>query len=274
MPYLAASGTNLFYSDWGRGAPVVFVHAWGLSSAQWDYQIPDLVAAGRRCVTFDKRGHGRSDRSPTGYDHDGHAADIAAVLEHLDLTDVTVVAHSFGCGNAVRYLTRYGDGRVSALALVAPSTPLLVRTPDNPDGVDPAFVDANLLLLQQDVPNWCALNAPPYFGSAQVSDGLIEWTTREIIGTPLPILLESARANALTDLRGELAALRVPTLIVHGDADASAPIELTGRKTAALVPDCTLVVYEGAGHGLYASDHDRLNTDLLAFIEQHQRQPA
>ena len=123
MPYLAARGTNLFYSDWGRGAPVVFVHAWGLSSAQWDYQIPDLVAAGRRCVTFDKRGHGRSDRTPTGYDHDGHAADLAAVLEHLDLTGVTLVAHSFGCGNAVRYLTRYGDGRVSALRARRPVDP-------------------------------------------------------------------------------------------------------------------------------------------------------
>jgi non-heme chloroperoxidase len=275
VPFIhAADGTNIFYSDWGTGKPVLFVHAWGLTSAQWDYQIPDLVAAGRRCITYDKRGHGRSDRTATGYDHDTLADDLAAVLERLDLAEVTLVGHSFGCGNLLRYLTRHGDHRVRSVVLVAPVTPLLVRTPNNPDGVDLALIEANLGLLKSDVPRWCALNAPPYFGSSGASPGLADWTIREIVGTPLPILLDTARANALTDFRAELPDVAVPTLIVHGDADASAPIDITGRKTAALIAGSRLVVYAGAGHGLYAADHAGLNAEILAFIEQEDRQPA
>jgi non-heme chloroperoxidase len=152
---------------------------------------------------------------------------------------------------------------------------MLLKTPDNPDGVDMALIEANLALLKSDVPQWCALNAPPYFGtSSDASAGLRDWTMREIVGTPLPILLDTARANAIADFRAELPDVRVPALIVHGDADASAPIDITGRRTAALIAGSTLVVYPGSGHGLYAADHARLNPEILAFIEQHDRQPA
>lgn len=270
MPFIeTADRTSLFVTDWGSGPPVVFTHAWGLRSAQWNYQIPALAGAGLRCVLYDRRGHGRSDRPATGYDLDTMADDLAAVIGHFGLHEATLVAHSLGSKEAVRYLTRHGDARINRLVLIAPVTPLLRRTAGNPGGLDPALIDANYAAVAADVPTWCAdfEAAGPYFGSSPGgSPGLVDWTIRMIVDTPLPVLLETLKVNADVDMRAELQKIRVPALIIHGDRDASAPIELTGRKTAELIDGASLSVYPGSGHGLYASDHDRLNADLLAFI--------
>ena len=270
MPFVeTADQASLFVTDWGSGPPVVFTHAWGLRSDEWNYQVPALVGAGLRCVLYDRRAHGRSDRPPAGYDIDTLADDLAAVIEHFDLHDITLIAHSLGSKEAVRYLTRHGDERVARMVLVAPTTPALRRTPANPDGVDPALIDANYAAVAADVPKWCAdfEAAGPYFGSSPGSSpGLIDWTTRMIVDTPTHVLLETLKINADVDMRDELVKLQLPVLIIHGDQDASAPLELTGRKTAALISGATLVVYPGAGHGLHASDHDAVNADILAFI--------
>ena len=272
MPFIQApDGASLFVTEWGSGPPVVFSHAWGLRSDEWDYQVPALAAAGMRCVLYDRRGHGRSDRPAAGYDLDTMADDLAAVIDHFGLRDITLVAHSLGSKEAVRYLTRHGDGQVARLVLVAPVTPFMRRTADNPGGLDPALIDANYAAVAADVPRWCAdfEAAGPYFGASPgSSQGLIDWTTRMIVDTPLRVLLETLTVNTHADQRGELQKIGVPTLIVHGDQDASAPIDLTGRPTAELIADATLIVYPGAGHGLYASDHDALNADILAFIER------
>ena len=267
-----ADHTSLFVTDWGSGPPAVFTHAWGLRSDEFNYQVPALTEAGLRCVLYDRRGHGRSDRGASGYDLDTLADDLAAVIGHFDLHEATLVAHSLGSKEAVRYLTRHGDARIARLVLIAPTTPLLRRTADNPGGLDPALIDANYAAVAANVPKWCAdfEAAGPYFGSSPGgSQGLIDWTTRMIVDTPLPVLLETLKVNADVDMRTELQEIQVPALIVHGDQDASAPIDLTGRKTAELIGGATLTVYPGAGHGLYASDHDTLNADLLAFINGH-----
>jgi non-heme chloroperoxidase len=273
VPFIeTADRTSLFVTEWGSGPPVVFTHAWGLRSDQWTYQVPALADAGLRCVLYDRRGHGRSDRPATGYDIDTLADDLAAVIGHLDLHEATLVAHSLGSKEAIRYLTRHGEGRIARLVLIGPITPLLRQTTDNPDGLDPALIDANYAAVATDVPKWCAdfEAAGPYFGSSPGgSPGLIDWTIQMIVDTPLPVLLETLKINADVDMRAELQEIQVPTLIVHGDQDASAPIDLTGRKTAELIGGATLTVYPGAGHGLYASDHDTLNADLLAFINGH-----
>ena len=281
MPFIeTADRTSLFVTDWGSGPPVVFTHAWGLRSDQWNYQIPALAGAGLRCVLYDRRGHGRSDRPATGYDIDTLADDLAAVIGHFGLHEATLVSHSLGSKEAIRYLTRHGDARIARMVLIAPTTPLLRRTADNPDGLDPALIDANYAAIAANVPRWCAdfEAAGPYFGTSPgASSGLIDWTIRMIVDTPLPVLLETLKVNADVDMRAELQKIQVPALIVHGDQDASAPIELTGRKTAELIGGANLTVYPGAGHGLYASDHDTLNADLLAFITgrpaQHQPPP-
>jgi pimeloyl-ACP methyl ester carboxylesterase len=271
MPYIeTADGTSLFITEWGSGAPVVFTHAWGLRSDEWDYQVPALAEAGLRCVLYDRRGHGRSDRPVTGYDFDTLADDLAAVIENLDLRDVTLVGHSLGTRELVRYLTRHGDARVARMVLVAPTTPALRRNADNPDGWDPAMIDANYAAVAANVPQWCAdfEAVGPYFGSSPGSSpGLVDWTTRMIVDTPLRVLLETLKLNTNVNMTEELRKVGVPTLIVQGDQDASAPLELTGRKTAALIDGAELAVYPGAGHGLYASDHQALNTDIVAFIK-------
>ena len=275
MPFIeTADRVSLFVTEWGSGPPVVFTHAWGLRSDEWNYQVPALAGAGLRCVLYDRRGHGRSDRPATGYDIDTMADDLADVIDHFELEDVTLVCHSLGSKEGIRYLTRHGDSRVARLVLVAPTTPLLRRTADNPDGVDPALIDASYAAVAADVPTWCASfeAAGPYFGvSPGASEGLVDWTIRMIVDTPNWVLLETLKANANVDMREELQKIQVPTLIVHGYRDASAPIDLTGRRTAALIDGSSLIVYEGAGHGLYASDHDRLNADILEFIASHPR---
>ena len=270
MPYIESSDqTSLFVTEWGSGPPVVFTHAWGLRSDQWDYQIPALADAGLRCVLYDRRGHGRSDRPASGYDFDTLADDLAAVIDHFDLRDVTLIGHSLGTRELVRYLTRHGDARITRMVLVAPTTPQLRRSAENPDGWDPAMLDANYAAVAANVPQWCASfeAAGPYFGSSPGSSpGLVDWTIRMIVNTPLRVLLKTLQLNTNVNMAGELQKIQVPTLVLHGDQDASAPIQLTGRKTADLLSDAALRVYPGAGHGLYASDHQAVNADILRFI--------
>lgn len=161
--------------------------------------------------------------------------------------------------------------------LIGPVTPLLRRTADNPGGLDPALIDAIYAAVAADVPKWCAdfEAAGPYFGSsAGASPGLVDWTIRMIVDTPLPVLLATLKVNADVDMRAEPQKIQVPALIIHGDQNASAPIELTGRKTAELIPTASFTVYPGAGHGLHASDHHAVNADPLAFINGRRHQPG
>jgi non-heme chloroperoxidase len=266
MPDFDSSGVRLFHTDWGAGPPAVFTHSWGFNSDMWSYQVPALVDGGVRCVAYDRRGHGRSDRPGSGYDFDTLADDLAALLDRLDLREVTLVGHSMGAGEIVRYLSRHGTARVARVVFIAPTTPMLMKSEDHPEGIDRALLDANRAAFARDVPRWCHDNAPPFFGSAGVSPGMTDWLTRQIVDTPLKILLDTLRTNSEADFRAELGAFALPTLILHGDADASAPLDLTGRATHALIRHSRLVVYEGAGHGLFAHEHPRINRDLLTFI--------
>ncbi len=268
MPTLATSdGTGLFFTDEGTGSPVVFTHAWALNSDQWHYIVAGLLDEGLRCVTYDRRGHGRSDRHALGWDMDLLADDLAQLVEHLDLTDVTFVGHSMGCGEIVRYVTHHGNRRVARAVLLAPIMPLLVKTPDNPDGIDPAYLQASVDLLRRDVPQWCADNAPPYFGvHPNVSPGMTDWTTRQIVDTPVKTLVDTVIFGAQTDFRHELPGFDVPTIVIHGDADASAPVAITGRKTAALLPDARLIELPDVGHGLYVTHAAEIVEELCKFI--------
>jgi pimeloyl-ACP methyl ester carboxylesterase len=151
--------------------------------------------------------------------------------------------------------------------LLAPITPLLAKTPDNPDGIDPAYLQASVDLLKRDVPQWCADNAPPYFGvHPNVSAGMSEWTTRQIVDTPVKILVDTVIMGAQTDFRDELPGFDVPTIVIHGDADASAPIAITGRKTAVLLPDARLIELPDVGHGLYVTHAAQIVEELCKFI--------
>ena len=262
-----ADGTRLAFTDWGEGRPVVFVHAWALPSPMWDYQRTPLSRQGLRCIAYDRRGHGRSSLARGGYDCDTLADDLAALLTALDLRNVTLVAHSFGCGEIVRYLTRHGSDRVAKLALVAPAaTPFVMKTADNPNGVPPEKLELFRATIQQDFPKWLEDGKKAFF-VADTSPALQKWVMNLMLTTPLWVAVECNRMMTSTDFRSELKRISVPTLIVHGDKDASAPIDLTGRPTAALIPNARFKVYEGAPHGLFLTHKDRLNADLLDFIK-------
>ena len=265
---------SLFARDWGAGEPVMFCAAWALSSIAWQYQMISVVDSGRRAVAYDRRGHGRSDDPGRGYDYDTLADDLACVLEDLDLTDVTLVAHSMGSGEAVRYLTRHGDDRVARLVLLAPATPFVLKTPDNQHGVDGELFAERREEWRRDFGRWIVENEPAYFGDGmpgcEVSSLLRDGTKADMLNTTLQAAIEFQRSAVETDFRAELSTLSVPTLIIHGDADASAPLPLTGARTAQLMPNCRLVVYPGAPHGLYLTHRGDVNTDLLGFIEDHR----
>jgi non-heme chloroperoxidase len=257
---------GLFYRDWGTGNPVVFLHGWAVNSDLWQYQMAHLAAHGLRCVSYDRRGHGRSSDPGRGYDFDTLSDDLAAVIEKLDLRDATLIGHSMGCAEIVRYLTRHGASRVKRVAFVAASLPFAMKTPDNPEGVDKATFENIRAGWSKDFPKWLGENARPFF-APDTSQQMVDWGIRMCLQTSLQAILECSRIDAETDFRLELPHVNVPTLMIHGDADVSAPLDPMGRKTAKLIPGSQLKVYERGPHGLMFTHTDRLNADLLAFIK-------
>lgn len=258
-------GTSLYWREWGRGVPTLFVHSWCLESRMWDYQFAALGDRGIRCIAYDRRGHGRSDQPASGYDYDTLADDLASVIEALDLRDLTLIGHSMGGAEIVRYLSRHGSARVRRIVLLAPVLPYFTRTADNPHGVPSDMLEAMRDEWLKDFPRWVAANADPFF-TPEMSPGLKEWALDMLLRSTLPVALACNRTVVESDFREELPRLRVPTLLIHGDKDASAPLEITGRPTAQLIPDCRLTIYEGAPHGLMFTHMARLHADLLDFI--------
>jgi pimeloyl-ACP methyl ester carboxylesterase len=266
-PFIVTSdGASLFYKDWGAGKTVVFVHSWALNSDMWQYQMIHLADRGLRCVAYDSRGHGRSSDPGRGYDYDTLAGDLAAVIERLNLREVTLVGHSMGCGVVVRYLSSHGPRRVARVALVSPSLPFLLKTEDNPDGVDKSVFERLRARWGKDFPKWLADNAWPFF-MPETSPEMVQWGVRMCMQASLKALIDCNRVDTETDFRAELPKITTPTLIIHGDKDVSTPLESTGRKTARLIPGSRLEVYEGAPHGLMFTHMDRFNRDLHDFIK-------
>jgi non-heme chloroperoxidase len=270
MPYLNTSdGTALFLRDWGSGDPVVFVHGWGLSSDMWEYQMPDLVDRGLRCIAYDRRGCGRSDQPGDGYDFDTLADDLATVIDDRDLRDVTLVSHSMGSGEVARYLTRHGAERVARVALISPTLPYLKRDETNPDGVDPAAFEQIIAALRADRPGYLAALGPAALGQGlpgvSLSDALVQWALGLFLPASPKASIDTVRTHTETDMRDDMASFTMPTLIVHGDQDALVPIEVSAHRAAPMIDDCELVVYENASHWPFVTHRERLNDELAAF---------
>jgi non-heme chloroperoxidase len=264
---MANDGTALFYRDWGTGSPLVFLAPWGLHSDWWEYQMAYLSAHGLRCIAYDRRGHGRSVESAAGYEFNTLSDDLSAVMQQLDLQGVTLVAHSMGCGELVRYFSLHGGRGIARIVMVAPITPGALKTPDNPDGVDTAALEKAREALCKDRPHVIAAAAPAFFGAPKnpVSAEMMQWWTDMLLQCSMKVLLQLHRVFTTTDFRPDLQTISLPTLIIQGDCDTSTPLELTGRKTAALIPGSRLKVYESAAHGLPVTHAERLNHDLLVF---------
>jgi pimeloyl-ACP methyl ester carboxylesterase len=262
-----ATGVELFCRHWGSGQSVVFVSSWGFSSKMWCYQMQHLATLGLHCVAYDRRGHGRSDQPIDGYDMDTLADDLASVIEELNLREVIVVGHSMGGAEIVRYMARHGSARIAKVVLVAPLTPFFQQTSGNPDGVPEADLAALREQWATDFPKWVHDNKDPFFAPETCPDTKA-WLIDDMLGMFVPVLIACNRSLVSTDLRPDLAKIDRPTLILHGDADASAPLEITGKPTAAGIKGAVLKIYPGAPHGLFLTHVQEVNTDLAAFIRE------
>jgi pimeloyl-ACP methyl ester carboxylesterase len=267
FPYVQTSDrTTLFYKDWGTGdEAVVFVHGWPLHSDMWQYQMLHVASAGVRAIAYDQRGCGRSTDPGTGYDFDSLADDLGVVIDQLGLRKVVLVGHSIGTGQIVRYISRHGSDKVSGIVLLGASLPYMQRSPDNPDGIDPARFEHLRLLIRTDVPKWLGDGAKRFF-VPETSAETVQWGVRMCTENSIWALTQTDRTEVETDFRTELPKVKVRTLVVHGDADRTCPLEITGRRVAQLIPGAELRVYEGAPHGLFVTHMERFNNDLLAFV--------
>ena len=269
-------GVQLYYEDWGSGPPVVLIHGWPLDADMWSDQALYLAQNGCRVITYDRRGFGRSSKPWSGYDYDTLASDLKALLDRLDVTGATLVGFSMGGGEVARYLSRYGSApRVAKAVLVSAVTPYLLQTDDNPTGVPASTFDPVMKGLYEDRPHFLAHFGKAFFGNSllekKVSDEMLQWSLQMAMMGSLPATIGCAKAFSTTDFRPDMSAFNLPTLIIHGTADKTVPIDSSARVTAKMIPAARLIEYDGEPHGLHATAKDRLNTDLLAFVKSGVR---
>lgn len=266
MPFTSATdGTRLYWQEWGEGPPLLFLSGLGMGSQMWQYQMVAFAGQGFRCVALDRRGHGRSDQPSHGYDHDTFADDIATLIDDLDLDGLTLVGHSMAGGEIVRYLSRHGESRVTRAILLGATTPMLRATIDNQTGIAPAQFESLWARWKVDYPGWVAEETPPFF-TPETSPALMSWAANLLQQISLPVALACSRALVGEDFRREMRKIDIPVLLIHGDRDRSAPLELTARRAAQLLPNGRLLVYEGAPHGLIYTHVERLHRDMLQFM--------
>lgn len=275
MPYITVGEENsgpidLYYEDHGSGPPVVLIHGYPLSGRAWDKQLRALLDAGRRVITYDRRGFGKSSQPTSGYEYDTFAADLSKLVEELDLTSATLVGHSMGSGEVTRYLGTYGSRRVDRGVLVSPLQPYLLQTDDNPDGIPKSVFDGFVQSAKADTPAWMTAFLDVFFGTGAGRDPSV--TDQAFQANWNLAVTASATAAAAciptwgTDFRSDLAKIDVPILVVQGDADQALPIDKTGRRVPALLKDADLVVIQGGSHAIPWTHAEQVNSALLQFI--------
>lgn len=269
-------GTELYVKQWGEGRPVVMLHGWPLSSDTFDDLGLALAAAGLRGIAYDRRGFGRSSQPWQGYDYDTMADDLAAVLKATDCRDAVLVGFSMGGGEVARYMSRHDAANVSRAVLIASVVPYMSKTDDHPEGVDAEVFAGMADAMRRDRAGFWSGFFKDFYGigtlSKPVSSEVVDWSRQLAMQAGLKATLACAEAFATTDFRRDLASFRVPTLIIHGTADKTVPIDATARKAAAGIAGSELVEYDGAPHGLLASHKERIADDVIAFITG--RRPA
>ncbi len=276
MAYVRVGDENsapveLYYEDHGSGSPVVLIHGWPLSGRSWEKQVGALVDAGHRVITYDRRGFGKSSQPWDGYDYDTFAADLDALLNHLDLSDVTLVGFSMGGGEVVRYISRYGTARVSKAVLAAAVPPYLYKSDDNPEGgLDDATIGQFQDGVRADRVAFLDAFTTNFFAAGDRTDLISEPTrlyNREIAAFASPKgTLDCISAFSYTDFRDDMAKVSVPTLVIHGDSDAIVPFEVSGKRSHEAIEGSSLVLIEGGPHGINATHAEQFNRALLDFL--------
>jgi non-heme chloroperoxidase len=264
-------GTRIFFKDWGSGKPVVFSHGWPLDADAWDAQMLFLVQKGYRVIAHDRRGHGRSDQPSHGNDMDTYADDLAAVIEALDLKEATLVGHSTGGGEVAHYIGRHGTSRVAKAVLIGAVPPIMVKTEANPNGLPMSVFDGIRANVAANRSQFYKDLAVPFYGfnrpNAKISQGTIDEFWREGMLGSIKGQYECIKQFSEVDYTADLKKIDVPTLILHGDDDQIVPIDDSARLSAKLVKNATLKVYAGAPHGMCTTQADKVNADLLEFLQ-------
>jgi len=265
-------GVEIFYKDWGSGQPIVFHHGWPLSSDDWDAQMIYFVNKGFRVIAHDRRGHGRSTQVSGGHDMDHHAADVAALAEHLDLRDAVHVGHSTGGGEAAAYVARHGAGRAAKLVTLGAVPPIMLRSETNPGGLPMEVFDNFRSALAADRAQfYLDVASGPFYGfnraDAKISEGAIRNWWRQGMAGGIKAHYDGIKAFSETDFTDDLKKIDIPTLIMHGDDDQIVPIADSAMLAAKIVRKATLKVYKGYPHGMMTTHPDAINADILAFIQ-------
>ncbi len=263
-------GTEIYFKDWGKGPVVTFSHGWPLNSDAWDGQMHFLSLRGFRVIAYDRRGHGRSGQASSGNDMNGYADDLAAVIETLDLRDVTLVGHSTGGGEVARYIGRHGTKRVAKAVLIAAVPPLMLKTAANPEGLPLEVFDSIRASVAKDRSQFYKDLAVQFYGAnragAKVSQGILDQFWLWSMQSGQKNAYESVKAFSETDFTEDLKKFDIPTLVLHGEDDQIVPVQDSARKSARLIKGAKDIYYPGAPHGLTATHQDQVNADLLAFL--------
>ena len=268
-------GTTIYYKDWGKGPVVTFSHGWPLNSDSWDGQMLFLAENGFRVVAHDRRGHGRSTQAWSGNDMNGYADDLAAVIEALDLNDITLVGHSTGGGEVARYIGRHGTKRVAAAVLIGAVPPVMVKSAGNPEGLPIEVFDGLRSSLAKDRSQFWKDFAIMFYGAnrpgANVSQGMLDQFWLWSMQAGLKNTYDCIKAFSETDFTEDLKRFDVPTLVLHGEDDQIVPINDSGKKSAKLIKDAKAIFYPGLPHGLTATHANQVNADLLEFLRSVQK---
>jgi non-heme chloroperoxidase len=277
MPYVTVGQENtgnidLYYEDHGSGKPVVLIHGWPLSGASWEKQTAALLAAGYRVIAYDRRGFGRSSKPSTGYDYDTFAGDLQKLLTKLNLSDCALVGFSMGGGEVARYLGTFGSERVTKAVFIASVPPFLLKTANNPEGVDGSVFEGIKKAIVADRPAFLSAFLANFYnvdvlGGKSISDQVIQYNWNVGVGASAKGTLDCVSAW-VTDFRNDLPRVDVPALVIHGDADRILPLAASGARTQKLVKGARLVVVEGGPHGLTWTHAEKVNRELLDFLGQ------
>lgn len=261
---------EVYYRDYGQGNPVVLIHGWPLSGASWEYQLAELPLHGVRVIAYDRRGFGLSSKPWNGYDYDTLASDLKAVLDTLDLQNVTLVGFSMGGGEVARYMSRYNGARVSKVAFVSAVPPFMLKTDDNPSGVDKSTFDDMITNLGKDRFGFLSDFGKKFYGqgtfSHPVSQGVLDWTAQMAFPASPRATSQCVKSFGETDFRRDMGTIKVPALFIYGTADDIVPPATGAEAAAPMVPGSQIVAYDGEPHGLLITAKDRLNRDLLTFV--------
>jgi len=270
----ANNSVNIFYQEYGMGKPVLFIHGWPLNSEMWEFQLAELPKHNLRCIAYDRRGFGKSDRTWESYDYDTLAADLNELITQLNLSSVTLVGFSMGGGEIARYIGKYGTDKIEKVVLISSVTPYMLKTNDNSEGIKKELFDDMVDKITADRPEFLNGFGKQFYGvdllNQPISKAMLEWNQTQCLTSSLNATVDCLRSFSETDFRNDLKKIDIPVLIIHGDADKTVPINVSGDKTAALLPHAKYIVYANAPHGLFITEKEKLNTDLLNFISAEE----